>query len=231
MIIRAGAARNPMQPLYNSLTIETSFYLGEEDFYTVADYIESTRGIARFGHANRIDFKTSNPAIRRLERSSRMRRIIATTAWVLALTMGSAWAGDSKCPYSTQECLNRMAENAKTGGWIGIDVDTDRAEGYLIKSVFENSPAQAAGLQAGDLLYALNGIVIKAANEDKIKTARGDWKPGQRVTYTIKRNGVDREVSVTLARVPVDVMARWIGEHMLEHAQVDLAKGTDVTKK
>ena len=46
---------------------------------------------------------------------------------------------------------------------------------------------------------------------------RKEWKPGQSVTYTVKREGVDREITLTLAPMPADVMARWIGEHMKEH--------------
>ena len=46
---------------------------------------------------------------------------------------------------------------------------------------------------------------------------RKEWKPGQSVKYTIKREGVDREISLTLAPMPADIMARWIGEHIKEH--------------
>lgn len=161
-----------------------------------------------------------------------MRRLAALCTLALSLTAAVVWAGESaKCPYSTQECLNMMADRMKTSGWIGVQIETERETGYLVQKVFENSPAQTAGIQAGDVLAALNGVTIKPANQDKLKVARGEWKPGQTVTYTVQRNGADREVNVTLAPVPADVMARWIGEHMLEHAQIDVAKGIDATKK
>jgi len=124
-----------------------------------------------------------------------------------------------------------MAERMKTNGWIGVEVETDRPSGYLVEKVIDASPAQTAGIQTGDVLAALNGVAIEPANQDKLKVARGEWKPGQTVTYTIERNGADRLVNVTLAPVPADVMARWIGEHMLEHAQIEMAKGTDAAKK
>jgi hypothetical protein len=50
------------------------------------------------------------------------------------------------------------------------------------------------------------------------------WAPGQEITYTIKRVGEDREVQLTLAPMPADVLAQWIGHHMLEHAQTEIAK-------
>jgi C-terminal processing protease CtpA/Prc len=158
-----------------------------------------------------------------------MRRIVPTTILALAIAAAAALAGEyGKCTYGTQECLNIMAEKVKSGGYVGVELDNkDMKEGYLVKKVMPDSPAAAAGFAAGDIMYALNGVVISEANKEQLKTTRGDWKPGQSVVYTIKRNGADREVSLTLAPVPADVMARWIGEHMLEHAQLDVAKGTE----
>jgi predicted metalloprotease with PDZ domain len=147
----------------------------------------------------------------------------------LALVLGTASvvsAGESeKCPLSTQECLNMMAEKMRTAGWVGVELDKDEKTGVMtVKRTFEGSPAEAAGIQPGDVLYALNGVVISDDNKEALMKARKEWKPGQAVTYTIKRNGSDRDVSLTLAPVPADVMARWIGEHMLQHASVDMAK-------
>lgn len=149
--------------------------------------------------------------------------------WILALVLASVSlvaAGESeKCTYSTQECLNMMAEKMRTAGWVGVELDKDETTGIMtVKRTFEGSPAEAAGIQPGDVLYALNGVVISDANKDALVKARKEWKPGQSVTYTIKRNGSDRDVSLTLAPVPADVMARWVGEHMLQHASIDMAK-------
>jgi C-terminal processing protease CtpA/Prc len=147
----------------------------------------------------------------------------------LAFAVGAAYpasAGEyEKCTLSTQECLNMMADKMRTAGWVGVELDKDENTGVMtVKRTFEGSPAEAAGIQPGDVLYALNGVVISDANKDALAKARKEWKPGQSVTYTIKRNGSDRDVTLTLAPVPADVMARWIGEHMLQHASVDMAK-------
>ncbi len=50
------------------------------------------------------------------------------------------------------------------------------------------------------------------------------WVPGQEITYTITRDGSNREVNLTLAPMPADVLAKWIGQHMMDHAQVDVAQ-------
>jgi hypothetical protein len=66
-------------------------------------------------------------------------------------------------------------------------------------------------------------VRIVTQNSPALMAARKEWKPGQSVSYTIKREGVDREIRLTLAPMPADVMARWIGEHMKEHAAADRA--------
>ena len=37
------------------------------------------------------------------------------------------------------------------------------------------------------------------------------------------RDGADRELAITLAPMPADVLAAYIGQHMLDHAQMELA--------
>ena len=92
-----------------------------------------------------------------------------------------------------------------------------------ILKVVPGSPAESAGLQAGDVLYALNGVEINDKNEDALSKARKEWKPGQTVNYTVKRDGRSKDISLTLAAMPADVLARFVGEHMLEHASTAVA--------
>lgn len=151
-------------------------------------------------------------------------------AVVLAAMIAAAQAvaGDAssmKCTMPLKECVDRMSESLKTTGWVGIEFDNTTVVngGYRVEKVIDGSPAQHAGLQPGDVLYALNGVPIAQEDKAALAKARKDWKPGQLVTYTIKREGVDREIKLTLAPMPADVMARWIGEHMKMHAAAERA--------
>lgn len=150
-----------------------------------------------------------------------LRRRLVAIALVALVAVGPVAAGDDakKCTMPLQECLDRMSANLKTTGWVGIEFDNSIVSngGYKIFKVIKGSPAEKAGLQPGDILYALNGVVFAKENDAALAKARKDWKPGQSVTYTIKREGVDREIALRLAPMPADVMARWIGEHMKEH--------------
>ncbi|OLE67410.1 MAG: hypothetical protein AUG09_02610 [Acidobacteria bacterium 13_1_20CM_2_68_7] len=120
---------------------------------------------------------------------------------IVMLAILPALAGD-KCKYSTQECLDHMANKMKNSGFVGVEMDTDNAEGYAVTKLYPGSPAETD-------------------NDDALMKARKEWKPGQNVTYTIKRNGSERQVSLTLAPWPADALARAIGTHMLEHANAD----------
>lgn len=129
------------------------------------------------------------------------------------------------CNMPVQECIDRMSSSLKTTGWVGIEFDdsTVTSGGYKVVKVIDGSPAQKSGLQPGDVLYALNGVRIAQNSKEALAKARQDWKPGQSVIYTVKREGVDREIRLTLAPMPADIMARWIGEHMKEHEAAERA--------
>jgi C-terminal processing protease CtpA/Prc len=144
------------------------------------------------------------------------------TGIVIAATLGAvARAGEAakRCTAPVQECLDHMSTVLKSSGWVGIEFEygTGPDGGYEVTRVLPESPAAKAGLQPGDTLTALNGVRLVKSNDAALAKVRKEWKPGQSVTYTVKRQGRDRDITLTLAPMPADVMARWIGEHMMEH--------------
>jgi C-terminal processing protease CtpA/Prc len=147
-------------------------------------------------------------------------------AVALAVALGLSVAGEhEKCKMSTQDCLNEMATKLRTSGFVGVELDMDKdTAGYTILRVIPGTPAESAGLQANDVLVALNGVKISRDNGEALARARKEWKPGQTVTYTVQRDGAERQVTLTLAPMPADVMAKYIGEHMLEHASTEVAQ-------
>jgi len=147
-------------------------------------------------------------------------------AVVVLATVPLLFAGHDgkKCSYGTQDCLDHMAAKMQSGGWVGVELEKDETTGALtVEKVVPGSPAEASGIQPGDQLFALNGIEINEKNNESLSKAKKEWKPGQTVNYTIKRNGQERQITVTLAPMPAEVLARFIGTHMLEHATTEVA--------
>lgn len=127
--------------------------------------------------------------------------------------------------------MTKMVTKLQSRGWVGIEIDKNEESGVLtVRRVEENSPAMAAGLQEGDALVAMNGIHFGDKHaEKKLYEAKKAMTVGGTVTYTVDRKGCchvkggQQDVAVTLAALPEEILARWIGEHMIDHAAIELA--------
>jgi len=160
-----------------------------------------------------------------------MRALKPIFAFLLIVMTGRSFAGGDHyaCKAEAQACLNEMTAKLKGRGWVGIEYDHDKqTKAVMVKRVVEDSPAQAAGLQKGDVLVALNGIKFADENfETKMKAAKDTMVPGATVQYTVSRAGKEQLVSIKLGELPQQVLAQWIGMHMMEHhAKVELAAKT-----
>lgn len=149
---------------------------------------------------------------------------VAVLIGAVALLAPTADAGES-CPYSTQECLDYMATKMKDSGWVGVELESaEDGHGMEVTRVVDGSPAHSAGITVGDVLVRINGIELRQENEAKLMHAREEWKPGVDVAWTMVRDASEREIQIHMARMPADVLARFIGEHMmLQHAETEIA--------
>ncbi|MBL0283174.1 MAG: DegQ family serine endoprotease [Zoogloea sp.] len=84
----------------------------------------------------------------------------------------------------------------------GLDADLaqnfglDKPNGALVANVESGSPAEKAGLQAGDVVLGVNGQ--KVDNSADLPRIIGDQKPGSVVRLSIWRDRKARELNVTL---------------------------------
>lgn len=132
----------------------------------------------------------------------------------------AAYAASHKgCTASKEECLKHMAE-ARNNGWLGIQYDATEDGTTVVKEVVKGSPAEKAGFQAGDVLYALNGVEMNEANSAQIKATWKSLKPGSTVTYTVKRAGASKSLTPTLGTMPEEIYQAMVAEHMKEHVAV-----------
>ena len=77
--------------------------------------------------------------------------------------------------------------------------ETGDRGGVEIVGVFEDSPAQAAGLRIGDEITSINDERVKS--RDELIDAVGQFKVGDKVTVSLVRDGDTRRIEVTLGRL------------------------------
>jgi C-terminal processing protease CtpA/Prc len=145
-----------------------------------------------------------------------MKKLGAVLA-VLALvsTAGMAIAGGgAKCTSDVSACLTHWSEY-KTAGYLGMKYDKAEDGTVTVKDVAAGTPAAAAGFQKGDVILTLNGAAMK--DKDAVKKAKGAWKPGDKVSYTVLRGKSEKTLAVTLGTMPEDVYAQMVGEHMISN--------------
>jgi carboxyl-terminal processing protease len=91
----------------------------------------------------------------------------------------------------------QVQTQGKFGG-LGIEVTEDQGLIRVISPI-DDTPASHAGIQAGDLITALDGMTVEGLPLSKaVDEMRGE--PGSKITLTIKRQGVDKPILVTLER-------------------------------
>lgn len=100
-------------------------------------------------------------------------------------------AGDSS--------TGRIAGGGGYGAYLGTIPDYMQTEGgVLLSGVRTGSPAEQAGLQAGDTIVRFDGVRVD--NIYDYTFALRSRKPGQQVRITVKRGGKDVDLIATLGR-------------------------------
>lgn len=145
----------------------------------------------------------------------RTKSLLALSGLIAVLATPVA-AKDERCNEDATACLRYIVENFENKGWMGVELAYPEGRtSAKITRVVPDSPAEAAGLRAGDLLVAFDG----ARYEDSVERAQAAAKkalvPGNEFDLTIARDGQEQVLKVTAGKVPSSVLAQWVGEHML----------------
>ena len=98
-----------------------------------------------------------------------------------------------------------------TRGWIGVQIQPvtqdiadslglKKAEGALVAEPQANSPAQKAGIEAGDVITAVDGKEVKDARD--LAKRIGAIAPKASVKLTVLHKGSEKTVNLTLGELP-----------------------------
>jgi serine protease Do len=104
-----------------------------------------------------------------------------------------------------------LSHGEVTPVWVGIRGTTvlddgrpsARGKGFRVRSVFPRSPADEAGIEAGDVVIAASGRRVDSRED--FETALTALGPGKSLSVELRRDGRERTVRLTTARAPKDL--------------------------
>ena len=111
---------------------------------------------------------------------------------------------DPHSEYLDASSLQQLDEQT-AGEYAGLGVEVVAMDGVLrVISPIDDSPAFRAGVKAGDSIVRVDGKVVTQENaNDSVESLRG--LPGSQIALTLRREGQDEPVEVSLTREVIKV--------------------------
>lgn len=135
-------------------------------------------------------------------------QVIGINTWIATGTGGNVGLGFAIPINNIKYAIDEFIQSGKiTYGWIGVSLTNVKPEykeslgikneeGAFASQVFADSPAQKAGIQAGDYITELNGN--KVTSVDQLVRDVAILRVGQKGKFKLIRGGKTMEVSVTV---------------------------------
>jgi serine protease Do/serine protease DegQ len=112
---------------------------------------------------------------------------------------------------------------------LAKNLGIDRAEGALIAAVVKGSPAELAGLKAGDVAIELDGKPLKSMSD--LRNRIGMMTLGTAVNVTVIRSGSKKDFKITIGKPPKEtVVAKAEDRPALQGATFSNTEATDKVK-
>ena len=101
------------------------------------------------------------------------------------------------------------------GEFGGLGLEVGMEDGFVkVIAPIDDTPAQKAGVKAGDYIIRLDGKSLKGMSlNEAVEMMRG--KPGSTITLTIMREGVDKPIKISVRRAVIKIQSvkhRMLGE-------------------
>ncbi len=120
---------------------------------------------------------------------------------------------DPHSAYLLPEAHDELQVSTK-GEFGGLGIEVGMEDGFVkVISPIDDTPAQRAGMQAGDLIIRIDGTAVQGMTlSDAVKKMRG--KVGTKIELTVVRKGEDQALTVTIIRDVIRI--RSVKSRMLE---------------
>ena len=105
-------------------------------------------------------------------------------------------------------------QEGTSGEFGGIGIEVSIKDGFVeVIAPIDDTPAQRAGIQSGDLIIRIDDKSIKGmALDDAVKIMRGE--PGTDIVLTVVREAVEKPIQITVTRAVITVKS--VKSRMLE---------------
>lgn len=139
--------------------------------------------------------------------------LLVVVMLLLGGAVGCTWQASvgstGETPTATPEA-SPTAESAETGktperqeketirrgkGWLGVVLE-DAEEGVRVTAVVPESPADKGGVKEGDVITRVGGNRVRTSSD--VSLAMADMGIGEQVLLTLRRNGEDIEIKITV---------------------------------
>ncbi len=139
-------------------------------------------------------------------------RSTAATAWALAAVLAAAGATDALAKDKKTGTASASKEKTKSeSGYIGVymqeltdevkrGLDLEVTKGVLVSGVADDSPAEKAGLEEGDVIVTFGGTDIDSPGE--LRSVVREFEPGAPAKMEVVRDGRTETLTVTVGERP-----------------------------
>ncbi len=138
--------------------------------------------------------------------------VIGVNTAIVSPSGGSVGIGFAIPAETVKSVIAQLKDKGKvTRGWIGVQIQSITPEiaenlglagtrGALVAEPEANGPASKAGIDAGDIITAVNGKQV--ADSRELARTISAMPPGTSAKLTVARKGQERTVTVTLGELP-----------------------------
>ncbi|NKE70094.1 DegQ family serine endoprotease [Candidatus Manganitrophus noduliformans] len=205
---------------------------------TVTMGIVSAVGRANVGIADYEDFIQTDAAINPGNSGgalvNRRGELVGINTAIFSRTggyMGIGFAVPSEMAKSIKESLVRTGK--VTRGWLGVSIQEvtpqlakefglKESKGALVSDVLPDSPAEAAGIERGDIVLGIDGKEVE--NTAQLRKWVAGAPVGEKIRLTLFRDKKEKEIELSLGEQPQEVAQAGGGEE----AETSALKGAQV---